>query len=88
MTVRVREDREGLVALGCTACGTGLLVPLEDVRDLRLWHYGDGSHRLVTLDGRPIDPVPMAAERRAHLLGLAVRLQDVADDLAEQADRG
>lgn len=86
MSVRLREDRAGLVALGCTACGFGLLVPLEDAADLRLWHYGDGSHRVITVDGQALN-VARESALRAHLLGLAVRLQDVADDLADVASK-
>lgn len=86
MSVRVREDRAGLVTLGCTACGMGLLVPLEDAADLRLWHLGDGSHRVITLDGTALDVAPLAT-MRAYVLALAIRAQDLADDLADLAHR-
>ena len=75
-------DPADLVTVACTVCGMRLLVdPAE--RAARLHHFGDGAHRLIPAP-RPsgaIAPTEDTMAIRVEVLGVAVRLRDLVDDL-------
>ena len=84
----MRFDDSGTLAddlnlLRCSACGVTLLVdPVAGT--VRLHHLPDGAHRVI---GPTPAPGPVLARQadsmvvRAGVLGVAIRLRDLADDL-------
>jgi hypothetical protein len=78
-----------LVLIRCHVCGATVLADPE-YHGALLWHGPDGAHRVIT-DGTLGGVTPLAqgpgAAIRAEVLGLAVRLRDLADDVADLAAR-